>query len=509
MPIESYSSIRAANDSYVDRNGGQDYSYLPPAVPTDSAPGSLVPTDSIPPVDRPRAQPMTPRPRVPNPISLFDTVIEGACTVRRLAPDAFAYLSSRLPGSGVPSNQFASWQNQFWSRACNDFPPPPPEFDPAPNFEGGQCQVRYRIQIFGESYSNLGGGLLCQPLAFNSGIPEVWGEIEGIRVEYTLGGRGIRVWCRCHGVASQPRNPNVVEVSLGAYNSSAGCQPPIVSSVDVNRSDGQPDLCGDPRPDWPLGNPPQQNLDFNINVGTPDNPINEPVSIVPNDNGTYTINIGDLSFNFDGVNVSYDFSPSGRPPQSTPEGISFGEGDRDTAAETAEDVREILEQLTQGGGECDLTPVLDKLDCLESVTRALAPTALTADEDPVVIAQVTATQSDNVFYVGGNRGNSAYVVGTIVGNVPSQVRIYKLSGSPQDVEAGFGNWSLCAPGAAQSTPNSEFNIISTRQTVFPLDPTRGLTVVRVSLKPGLTMQFADPGFSYVPKTLPNCEDEPA
>lgn len=499
MPRSSAEILRQNVEAARARQGDRPYVFNPLEGARPQA---------LPPV--PPDRQMQPQPRIGDVPGIVSQAIEGLCFIRAFNPQEFTRRFASGPLGGLPApRSFQSATDRFFRTVCDPVVEFPPDLDPEPPFQGGQCSTEYNVEVLLDTFGPFN---VCNPTSRTTGVRRVWGPIESIYLDYQpIGNNGIRnarVQCVCRGSGSGP-TPGIVEVSFGQYSSSVECPFPRITSITVVPRDGSPDTCGDPQPDYPYNDqqiPP--NLRFPIDPGNGE----EPIEVVPGvDSGNnLTLQIGDVTVSHDGININFNFGGSPTQPQGLPgSGDVPRQIDIDTGADAergADAAQEAVQLLEQGSGGCDLTPVLDKLECLDTIIREIAPRDLVKDEDPLQVGSIVSSTTDRVFYVTGARGNSGYLVLSITGNVPQSARIYTLSGTSSDVEAGFGNWSLFSPAASQNAPNTELHYLFTRNTVVPLDPERGLTGVRISLKPGVQMNIFDPGFSYIMRPLDNCDE---
>lgn len=183
---------------------------------------------------------------------------------------------------------FNAWVNTKWSQYCKCKEcPPPPECEPP--FEGGQCLCAdYTIRVGGKryNYERLSGGasnvFYCKEYPFNTAAPDglgharVWGPIEDVWVEKVFPNSPTSsswsVYALCRGrVDAGPCKPDPTKTFVWSMTSSPGsgsviCDPPVLESVDIRKTNGLPDDCGNfvppgcepitppppPPPDYPM-----------------------------------------------------------------------------------------------------------------------------------------------------------------------------------------------------------------------------------------------------------------
>ena len=189
----------------------------------------------------------------------------------------------------------------LWPLLCPDRPPPPEAY-PVPPYNGGQCPEQYTIFTQVISGPNAGppnqvGGLVG-PLEY---YPEPFEGIQDFR------GRMFFARCIC-GTSPQGR----VCIALGS---------PSPTVIDFwERTDGQPDNCGDPAPEFPIPRTP-------LPPGPPeDRPVTDPDG-GPDINFTFAPSVGPLFVDIDGslkipVNVNVA-GPNIFAPVNIPVNISL------------------------------------------------------------------------------------------------------------------------------------------------------------------------------------------
>ena len=207
--------------------------------------------------------------------TLRDGILSAArdayCTQVRSSPQWFGNLRRVLTPTDL--RQRADFLIQW---VCGE--PPNSEDWPDPPFSGGQCPVRYQVNVEGPGPRGFANGACLGGDWTKTNENIFWGPILGIRLrsQFVCAGSGGVAYegaeLLCHGhapVPASPRSPTPIWVSGalgGAWYS--------VRITSVSRIDGQPDNCGDPFPDLP--DPA---------------PISQPTTITYGDNNQYSLTV--------------------------------------------------------------------------------------------------------------------------------------------------------------------------------------------------------------------------
>ena len=255
---------------------------------------------------------------------LRDEIAGFACSLWQQFPSFFS--------TGDPINSFArGYMNAMCS--TQQTPPPPPQSD----FTGGQCDAPYHVEVEIDN-ANTGGAFSCgatRLINTQSTGATVPGPIVGV-VDIDLGfGLVVRVQgtsatgtpvYRRLGVPGVGQETSV-RSSCGNYSgsdSNAFALPGSARIVNVIRTDGMPDNCGNPPEKYPDVIPTSQDLSTTINITNNDG-IGQQFNLVYNQitNG-YNFPMG---FKLNGVNITLDI-----------EGITIHGAPQNTAPTSGNDV---------------------------------------------------------------------------------------------------------------------------------------------------------------------------
>lgn len=249
-------------------------------------------------------------------------------------------------------------------RPQNLLPPPPV----AP-FQGGQCPlVGYEVRVsYKEAYNF--NELILERTQQASEL--FWGEIFSVNpagsnlcVNGSLAVKGfgwIDVECRGYYFGQQvPRQ----KFRLAVKTDNAACIYGV-ESVQITRIGGQNDICGNPPPSYPIVRSPVNNFSNTVNItNNVDVNLTVPIAIIPtviapigvSVRPEFNVDVGGLNINFgaDGVRINNkDPLPPGKDIGFDPR-IDFPDYYDNSSVEIS------------GGGGCDLSPVLTKLDEIEA-----------------------------------------------------------------------------------------------------------------------------------------------
>lgn len=253
-------------------------------------------------------------------------------------------------------------------RLCQPTPgnPPPPA---QPQFQGGQCNaVSYDVNLhIKEYYGSLDYCGLTRDAVIGA---QVYGPISDIKLE-NFG----QVQFDCPGVSGYSvisavcrGNTSGAIQNLGKFNiaGNSGHTIASITSIDVVRSNGQPDTCGNGVPYMPPTSPPVEQVTNNINIQIGTDSVNVPIYVVPvlveptlEFRPSFVVNVGGVNVKFDmggvylsipvnvGLNFNLPFSKDPRPlpPSST------------TPPPTS---------LPPCSSTVDLQPIKDKLDTVDN-----------------------------------------------------------------------------------------------------------------------------------------------
>lgn len=274
------------------------------------------------------------RARNPSDDSLTGGAVRNACRAWSRNPVAGA-----LAGGGSPgvADAFGRGMNYLCEPASRqggyDLPVR------QPGFAGGQCEaVPYNIRFFinnplaGTPYSEV-------TRVFSVGTYPFYGPIRGIRLN------GVTLGVDCNTAAGAPSFVSL-GASIAANALDAGATYGIVW---VQRSDSQPDVCGDAPPRWVTQGTPSPTINFgdtnNVNLGGVQVPITIGAPSV-NFNGDVSIRVGSPIGDFEfapSIDARPTVAPETPPPvEGTPVDVPSGGGDVDAPEEEEETGRELV-----------------------------------------------------------------------------------------------------------------------------------------------------------------------
>lgn len=253
-----------------------------------------------------------------------EVVIETVCMIRSKYPNTF------LRGGVL---------DPVMARLCYDSGAQVPLPPPLPLFRGGQCPgVRYGV---GGTFKLTVKPPDETPRAFYLGV--MYGPIEAVYVTNSPhNGAANGTWIEAKG-----RNSAGNEAYSSSLQSSAKVQGSIVS-VDLNRTDGLVDNCGDPLPPG-REDPPIDLQDFSRQIeicGTPEDNNDQRCVIVPIDFFPFLDENGNQCYLIDGR--KYCFTPDGIKPEDDGEEDEFPDitdTDPDPEKDDVEDDEEEDEKI--------------------------------------------------------------------------------------------------------------------------------------------------------------------
>lgn len=339
----------------------------------------------------------------------------AACEWRRVNP-----LPTVYPGFFTdPIARAAQRANdRFWDRVCPDVPPPanPPEQP----FFGGQCPVFYRMTGFVTQTSG------AQAADFESFIQ---GPLLGADITLTDQPNGQTTWSIFVRDANGNTRTNAIFTGFRSQVNDWYFR--------LTREDGQPDNCGDSTITPPVvTQPPQVTVNAPVIIGGQE--IVGPVTAIDleiNPDNTYTFS---PQFEFNGIpfsilpeGVDIDVNPqlSFAPEVNANLNIGSVGGALDNIVSNIPQLLGLLFDILDlieggGGGECDLQPLANYIECLLEKPNAQIRT------EPI-----TANNSGGVFAI------DADCVGVVVnrtGELQPGTKIQSGSGVAPNVE--FWGW---------------------------------------------------------------------
>lgn len=204
---------------------------------------------------------------------------------------------------------FGDWgryKEGFWDEMCASRPSGLP-VPPKPTFTGGQCPEQYGVSIRytydPNPYYNQEDG--------DINIVRVWGPITSFSMPISSPAgdspygpmRDLIITCR-GGIGSPPvPSTTLTFPKITRFRT--------LTSVVMNRLDGQPDNCGNPSSEHPKTPVPSTVLNTTINVTSSSNSYNVPITIhyPPTNNYNLEIDAGDIRLTFDFGGVTFSSNP--------------------------------------------------------------------------------------------------------------------------------------------------------------------------------------------------------
>lgn len=450
-----------------------------------------------------------------NPIRPITDAIRGAYCA---GYSAFPALYNGSPGGDAATWAANQARNDF---ICAPTPSPLPP-SPAPIAEGGQCAgVGYRI--FGSVNFNVNGGSSStNPIDLGGVVGAI--QLGGLQED----GFG---WYVRVTINITPSNPS--GVSANAYLLLKPSNPQVFYefegySLQIQRLDGQPDNCGNMKPDYPdLRLPPGRRITDNVDIPVrPGLNINLPVTIEQvNINNAVNVNVdvGGIGINFDFGGITVELPPGIGIPgfPDVLDGldvITDGVGD---LIDTVTDITDLVNSLNQTKLEfeaitieipdCDGENVVvrevpvkvlrdnkgnsqrELYQAIASQIRRLRTQGLIDCEVDVpafeIISPETVEPGEVVYSTVQIPPTRGYLI-EIVNFDAKELRTYKLAGE-RDVEAGFGN--ACIVNEDYST-RGDIIFMRTRRLFIDARDVDTPHRVRVSLKPGVLFRVVNLGY---------------
>lgn len=417
---------------------------------------------------------------------------------------ALCGLWSNLPGAIIP-NPGDSFRRGALSSLCQDFPPPS---DPVVPFQGGQCPgVNYSFVV--RATQN--------------------GQVVNNAAVSGLGPIGLRV---VQTDAASPVNPNArnrqafatfqggaTEISAGSGN-----QETSFAIVNVVRTDGQPDNCGNPDPQFE--GPDEIDEGDTINEGDTivEGDTNIPITIDFSPTFEEDACIGQFVFcaDVEGNRVTLDLGGITINLPGTGGGDSGGGGGGDSETITNIDNRTTVIQNQQE-------------QCCDAIIQSISSFRNRATElfnegelrDACIVglirnntqkvprfeggASIRASGSSGVRgivrIVQPEGGDSCFLRVDITPTEAFQGKRYKILEDSQLNEASYGHAELVFLDGT-TVPPSEAGIrtLSQRRSYIWFPYISSGNAIRLSLAAGLDYTVTDPGFRWRPSDLPQCEE---
>lgn len=299
-------------------------------------------------------------------------------------------------------------------------------------------------------------------------------------------------------------------------------------TITITRVDGQPDNCGNMKPDYRDVRPPGNGLGINLDATINFSPeLSVPVDVnitnnVVNNNLEVNVDLGGIDVNFDlgGANVNFPngngFPGSGGATDLTPVLNQTTQILRDV-----DDIYDVVNDIFNNRlfFEDDTIIVAGCGD--DGVTQVQVPVKVLRDEngnsnrtwidilaaeifqlrtqgiidcaeefDPVEISPPTIVETGDVLYTALQQPPTIGYLIEILAFDPAEIRTYKLGGD-EDLEAGFGNVALSTSSFATI---GDLTFMRTRRLFLPATSVTVPHYVRISLKPGITFRVVNLGY---------------
>lgn len=218
------------------------------------------------------------------------------CSIHSDYPSVTTGIDGSIPGSA------GSVRKALADAICRKSPAPKPS-NPVALFSGGQCPLKYRIEF--ATVSTRADGLTHNA---NYGI-NVWGGIGGVGTRKNPNFPNEFLTLRCHGIVPGNRSPTPMTLDLFAsfFERFTSIQVTQVYTID-----GEPDLCGNPNPQYPPELTKPLPIPFPVPPlspppgGFPPLPVVIPTGIFINNDFNVTIDVGGIEFNFDAGGVEFN-----------------------------------------------------------------------------------------------------------------------------------------------------------------------------------------------------------
>lgn len=271
--------------------------------------GTIAPVDRLPAPTIPNSRRLTRvLPQVASALPVIGNVIDATCIAHSIAPETVTRNIGSTTAGYVANRIWDNAVHNTLQRVCRATP----NYDPpgvSPPFSGGQCPgVRYRCTVT----MNVVRGAGCDIPETSSFTDDIKGPIAGFRVidSSIPGGPGrgtVQGFAR--SLADDLDDPQRW-VNMDTRQNFGGCEggpTPTIESVSIVRQDGQPDVCGNPRPEYPRDNgdvvfAPNVDIDISPGVSVPITP-----TITADLDGTININLpelGDVSIDIGGIDIN-------------------------------------------------------------------------------------------------------------------------------------------------------------------------------------------------------------
>lgn len=418
---------------------------------------------------------------------------------------ALCGLWSNLPGAIIP-NPGDSFRRGALSALCQDFPPPS---DPVVPFQGGQCpNVNYSFVV--QARQN--------------------GQVVNNAAVSGLGPIGLRV---VQTDAASPVNPNArnrqafatfqggaTEISAGSGN-----QETSFSIVNVVRTDGQPDNCGNPDPQFEGPDEIDEGDtvyegdtivegDTNIPVTIDLSPtfedevcIGQFVFCADVEGNRVTLDLGGVTLNLPGTGGGDSGGGGGGGDSETITNIDnrttiIQQQQEDCCAAIQLAISQFRNRMTELLNEAELRDA-----CIVGLIRFAAPKYPKFEEPISERANGFSGFNGVVRFVQPLRGDSCFLIVNIEPTEAFRGRLYALRNESADVEGGFGHVEVSLfDGGVRPAAEAGIRVLSATRTLITFPYISSGNQIRLSLKGGLNYSVVDPGFRWRPLELPQCDE---
>lgn len=424
--------------------------------------------------------------------------------VANQARRALCGLWTNLPGALIP-NPGDAFRRGALSALCQDFPPPDA---PSVPFSGGQCpNVNYSFTV-----RAIRNGVVVN----NAGVSGL-GPI-GLEVEQTDNSSPVNPDGRTRQAFATFQGGSV-RVAAGS-----GDEQTQFSVVNVVRTDGNPDNCGNPQPvfEGPTTIDEGDTIfegdtivegDRNIPITIDFSPtfedevcIGQFVFCADVEGNRVTLDVGGVTINLPGTGGG-DQGSGGGGDNDTITNIDnrttiIQQQQEECCAAIIQSISSFRNRATELFNEGELRDA-----CIVGLIRNSTQKVPRFEEPSSQRASGTTGVLGSVRVVQPLRADSCFLRLDIVPTEGFRGKRYKILEDSQLNEASYGHAELVFLDGT-TVPPSEFGIktISQRRTYIWFPYISSGNAIRLSLAAGLEYTVTDPGFRWRPSDLPQCEE---